>query len=96
MEQLYLNELKQDIEAIETARTVTVATKLCNTQHMLSELQWDSLESRRKNHRLGLMYKMNTDLAPDYLSNLLPTASQYRYALLITLKTHHSFNAKQN
>ena len=75
---------------------MTVATKLCNTQHMLSELQWDSLESRRKNHRLRLMYKMNTDLAPDYLSNLLPTASQYRYALLITLKTHHSFNAKQN
>ena len=48
---------------------------------MLSELQWDSLESRRKNHRLGLMYKMNTGLAPDYLSNLLPTASQDRYAL---------------
>ena len=48
---------------------------------MLSELQWESLESRHKKYRLVLMYKMNTDLAPDYLSNLLPTASQYRYAL---------------
>ena len=77
------NVLKQDIEdvQIEAARTVTRATKLCNTQHMLSELQWDSLESRRKNHRLGLMYKMNTGLTPHYLSNLLPTASQDRYAL---------------
>ena len=72
------NELQQDIEdvQIEAARIVTRATKLCNTQHMLSELQWESLESQRKNHRLVLMYKMNTGLAPAYLSNLLPTASQ--------------------
>ena len=38
------------------------------------------MESRRKNHRL-VFGKMNTGIAPDYLSNLLPTASQYRYAL---------------
>ena len=37
------NALKQDIEdvQIEAARTVTGATKLCNTQHMLSEY-WPS------------------------------------------------------
>ena len=65
------NALKQNIEAvlIEAARIVTGASKLCNTQHLISELQWESLESRRKHHRLVLMY---------------------------TLKTHHSFHAKQN
>lgn len=76
-------ELINDIEAvqIEAARIVSGATKLCNIQTLLSELQWETLELRRKNHRLVLMYKMKNSLAPEYLQNSLPHMAQDRYTL---------------
>ena len=33
---------------------------------------WETLEQRRKNHRLTLFYKMRYSLTPQYLSSLVP------------------------
>ena len=74
------NQLKNDIEAvqIEAAR---IATKLCNIISLLVDLGWETLEARRKTHRLCLLYKMKQNLCPSYLSNLLPSQTQDRYQL---------------
>lgn len=76
-------ELKNQIESVqvEAARIVTGATKLCNIQSLLSDLGWETLASRRRSHRLILIYKMINHLAPEYLSNLIPTQTQNRYPL---------------
>ena len=36
------------------------------------DVGWESLSSRRENHKLILYYKMQNDLVPDYLSSLVP------------------------
>ena len=77
------NELKNDVEAVQTeaARIVTGATKLCNIHKLMAELGWESLASRRKKHRLLLLYKMVNSNSPQYLSNLIPRPTQARYQL---------------
>ena len=75
--------LHNDVEAvqIEAARIATSATKLCKVQSLLSELKWEGLVIRRRNHRLCLLHKMKNGSAPQYLSNLVPVQTQDRYAL---------------
>ena len=75
-------ELHNDVEAvqIEAARIATGATRLCNVQSLLSELYWERLVIRRRNHRLSHFYKMKNGSAPKYLINLVPVQTQDRYA----------------
>ena len=63
-----------DLEKIqnEAARIVTGATKLVSINSLKSETGWDTLESRRKKHKLILFYKMQNGLSPDYLTSLVP------------------------
>lgn len=77
------NELKIDLEAVqnEAARIVAGATKLCNLDRLLSELNWESLADRRRKHRLILFFKMKNNLSPLYLSNLIPEHSNQAYSL---------------
>ena len=56
----------------ETARIATGVTKLVSINALYSEIRWDKLETRRKNHRLTLFYKMNHNLTPLYLTSLVP------------------------
>ena len=74
------NEL--DKIQIEAARIATGATKLSSLELLSKEVGWESLSSRRKNHKLILFYKMFNGLTPAYLSSLVPplvgAASQYR------------------
>jgi len=69
------NFLKNEIELIhhEAARIVSGATKLCNINKLLNDMKWDSLEKRRKNHKLILFYEMQNNLTPSYLTDLLPS-----------------------
>lgn len=69
------NMLKNEIESIqnEAARIVTGATKLCNIHKILTDLKWETLATRRKHHRLIQFYKMQNNLTPPYLSNLIPS-----------------------
>ena len=39
---------------------------------LYKEIGWDSLEKRRTDHKLILLYKMQTNMTPSYLSNLIP------------------------
>ena len=65
----------------EAARIATGATKLVSINALYSEIRWDKLEQRRKNHRLTLFYKVKHNLNPMYLNSLVPESvgnvSQY-------------------
>ncbi|MEW8191406.1 MAG: reverse transcriptase family protein [Candidatus Thiodiazotropha endolucinida] len=65
---------KQELDKIqnEAARIATGATRLVSIRALCKEIGWDSLEKRRSNHKLTLFYKMTHNLAPLYLSSLVP------------------------
>ena len=61
---------KNDLEKIqlEAARIATGATKLVSIENLYDETGWEKLETRRKNHKLTLFYKMFNNISPTYLS----------------------------
>ncbi|MCG8049110.1 MAG: reverse transcriptase domain-containing protein [Candidatus Thiodiazotropha endolucinida] len=76
---------KNDLEKIqlEAARIATGSTKLVSIQNLYKEIGWESLDSRRRKHKLVLFYKMYYNIAPSYLSSLVPQPNQNtsRYSL---------------
>ena len=69
---------KNDLEKIqlEAARIATGATKLVSIENLYHETGWEKLETRRKNHKLTLFYKMFNNISPTYLSSLVPQLVQ--------------------
>ncbi|MCG7869675.1 MAG: endonuclease/exonuclease/phosphatase family protein [Candidatus Thiodiazotropha taylori] len=67
----------------EAARIVTGATRLVSINSLLNETGWETLSSRRKNHKLVMFYKMQNNLCPVYLSSLVPrtVGSSVSYSL---------------
>ena len=59
----------------EAARLVTGAIKGTSFARLYKELAWVSLSSRRKLHLLSQFYKIVKNLAPYYVSELLPKLS---------------------
>ena len=57
---------------IEAARIVIGATKLVSHDNLYRETCWETLNSRRKQNKLTLYYKMINFLTPTYLSSLVP------------------------
>jgi hypothetical protein len=57
---------------VEAARTVTGLPKYCSIAFLYSEVSWNNLQSRRKIKKLILMYKIVNNIAPSYLTDLLP------------------------
>ena len=57
---------------LEAARIVTGTTKLVSIENLCKETGWETLSSRRRQHKLTLFYKMTNYLIPAYLSSLLP------------------------
>ena len=76
---------KEELEKIqhEAARIVTGATRLVSLHSLYAEIKWDSLQKRRNDHKLSLLFKMKNNLMPDYLSSLLPqnVGNASRYSL---------------
>ena len=68
------NYEKEEIEKIqiEAGRIVTGATKSCSSAKILHETGWETLETRRRKHRLTTFYKMINKNTPQYLSTLVP------------------------
>ena len=68
------NYAKDEIEKIqiEAGRIVTGATKSCFASKILEETGWESLDTRRRKHRLTTFYKMTSRNTPSYLSMLVP------------------------
>ena len=48
------------------------ATKRVSLHALYEEINWEQLETRRRKHRLVLLYKMFNNLSPEYLSSLIP------------------------
>ena len=65
---------KNDLEKIqyEAARIVTGCTKLVSINSLLTEIGWQKLSDRRRNHKLIMFYKMVNQISPEYLQNLVP------------------------
>ena len=66
---------KNELDKIqnEAARIATGATKLISLHALSNEVKWESLEERRRKHKLTLFfYKMKSKLCPTYLSSLVP------------------------
>ena len=70
--------IKQDLKQIqlEAARIATGTTKLISIQNLYDETGWEEQETRRKNHKLLLFYKMFSNISPVYLSTLAPAQVQ--------------------
>ena len=68
---------------LEAARIVTGTTKLVSIENLYKETGWETLSSRRRQHKLTLYYKMTNYLTPAYLSSLLPplVGAMSRYPL---------------
>jgi hypothetical protein len=56
----------------EAALVCTGAYKHTKTKHLMDELGWDSLDTRRSMQKSCVMYKIQNDLVPDYLINACP------------------------
>ena len=70
---------------LDAARIITGGTKLTSIQKLYEETRWESLATRRKNHKLVLFYKMFNKTTPQYLSNLVPD----------TITRRHEHNTRQ-
>ena len=65
---------KSEIEKIqlEAAKIATGSTKLISINTLYKETGWDTIEKRKKKHKLTLFFKMSTIVSPSYLSSLVP------------------------
>ena len=79
-----LQSEKQELEKIqiEAARIATGATKLVSIAALYREIRWDSLDERRRKHKLTLFYKMTNALAPLYLSSLFHKLSAMYHVII--------------
>ena len=74
----YPTETKRQLDVIhiEAARIITGATKLCSVSKLLSDLERETLQNRRKKHRLIILFKILHGLTRVYLNDLLPPLVQ--------------------
>ena len=74
-----------ELEKIQNgaASIVMGAMKLASFHSLYTDTGWESLTSRRENHKLMLYYKMQHGMTPEYLSSLVPptVGSTARYPL---------------
>ena len=76
----YELELLDNIQN-ECARIVSGATKLVSLEALKNEVNWETLEQRRYNHRHILFYKIKYGIAPQYLSSSISDSANTRYNL---------------
>ena len=57
---------------LEAARIITGTTKLISKTNLLREIGWDTLQQRRKKHKLIKFFNMYHGNTPQYLSDLVP------------------------
>ena len=62
---------KNELDKIQN-EAARIVTELVSIRALYEEIKWETLEERRKKHRLVLFYKMVNGLSPQYLSSLLP------------------------
>ena len=77
----------------EVARIVTGGKQLVSINNLYKEIGWESLENRRRKHKLVMFYKMVNHLTPTYLSELVPLSvgDNASYNLRNTSHIHNVF-----
>jgi hypothetical protein len=91
-----LNELNQ-LESIQTdaTRIVTGLPKYCSLERLYSEIGSTSLHTRRRIKKLIMMYKIVNNLAPVYLTELLPpTVGQVQHHFLRNNYNIHNYRPR--
>jgi hypothetical protein len=70
----------QKLENVQRRAALTCTDAYRHTKHenLLDELGWPPLALRRKNHRMSQMFKIQTGLAPTYLTNACPPLTRDR------------------
>ena len=69
---VWCNITKYEEDELEKIQhEVTGTTKLVSIENLYKEIGWETLNSRRRQHKLTLYYKMTNYLTPAYLSSLL-------------------------
>ena len=85
---------KNELDKIqnEAARIVTGTTQLVSIRALYEDVKWNTLEERRRKHKLALFYKMVNGLSPPYLSSLIPPPRSSSYNLRNTnnIQTIHA------
>ena len=78
-------ESKKVVENIQlNAAWVAIgATKVCGVQKLSNETGYETLQNRRKKHKLCMMNKITYNLTPDYLRQLLLPRVQERSRYLL-------------
>ena len=68
---------------LEAARIVTGLPKYTPVKYLYFETGWETLSERRRKRKLCLFYKIQNEMVPTYLSELVPSnvASKTRYNL---------------
>ena len=56
----------------EAARLVTGLTRSVSLENLFKECGWATLSQRRQQHKLSLMYNVNTGMVPPYIQDLIP------------------------
>lgn len=59
---------------IEAARIVTGGTKLTSHCKLYEETGWDTLDTRRKNHKLTLFHKIINNKTPQFSRDIVPNS----------------------
>jgi hypothetical protein len=74
------DHLLDELDTIQNnaARIVSGATARCTTASLNAELLWKPLKTRRREHRLAMYYKIVHNLAPQYMTDLVPQTVQQR------------------
>ena len=65
----------------QAALSITGAWKGSNLDKVYEELGWESLSNRRHCRRLIQFYKIQNDMVPEYLKELIPTAKTFTHRL---------------
>ena len=81
---IYDNCTVRDSIAIEqvqrrAALVCTGAYRHTSSYRLLAELGWQSLRTRRLNHKLIQLFKMTHQISPPYLRSILPAAVENGY-----------------
>ena len=75
--------LGQSLERVQRQAALLCTRAYRHTEYvtLLKELNWETLCSRRKTHKLLLFYKIKNHIYPSYLNNLLPEIQPIPYSL---------------
>jgi len=62
---------------LEAARIVTGLPIFTKKEFIYRELGWQTLENRRNNRKLSLLFNIRNGKSPEYLQNILPPTIEY-------------------